>query len=147
MSKDKRPVMDEGVPYRERPFTAGGPQGELSGRKAGLMNTGTPGFLPGQRGGSIERPGYVHEAPQKSGRVPGDDDLEYGPRPHPREIPVHSQATHTGTIVRFLDGHSEIHRERPGLVEDLKNPHMADYHDDIRDEIAHRDAVHNHKYW
>jgi hypothetical protein len=66
----------------------------------------------------------------------------------PREIPVHSQTTHTGTIVRFLDGHSEIHRERPGLVELLGSPHVhPDDKEAIRTEITHRDAIHNHRYW
>ena len=139
---DNRPVMDEGEPYQARPYRAGGSQGNLAGRKAALLNTGTTGFRPGSR-----RDAYAYEAPQKSGPVPGSDDLEYAPRPHPRDIPVSSQTTHMGNVVRFLDGHSEIHRERPGLAGMLNDPNLAHLHDDIRDEITYRDAVHNHKYW
>jgi hypothetical protein len=147
MASDKRPVMDEGEPYRERPFHAGGPQGELAGRKSALLSTGSTGFLPG-RPGSLERAGHVYEAPQKSGKVPGFDDLEYGPSPHPREIPVHSQTTHMGSIVRYLDGHSEIYRERPGLVEMMNHPAThPDDAEDIRQEIADRDEINKHEFW
>lgn len=153
-TNDKRPVMDTGEPYRKRPYTAGGQQGELSSRKTALLATGTIGYVPGhdeEGRGSSATAGYVHEAPPKSGPVPGDDDgLEYAGtrRPMPREQPVHSYPSHTGTIVRYLDGHSEIHRERPGLVELLGNPHVhPGDKEDIRAEIAHRDAVNNHKYW
>ena len=140
-SDNKRPVQDEGEPYRERPFHVGGSQGELSARKNALMNTGSTGFIPRGTG----RAGHVHEAPPPP-RTPGDE-LEPGPRPHPREIPVHSQTTHMGNIVRYLDGHTEIHRERPELVELLGNPHLhPDDKDEIRQEIAHRDAIHLHKY-
>ena len=42
-----------------------------------------------------------------------------------------------GNIVRYLDGHTEIHRERPELVELLGNPHLhPDDKDEIRQEIG-----------
>lgn len=152
-TNDKRPVMDEGEPYRRRPYTAGGPQGDLAGRKNALMNTGTIGYLPGHEGqgpGSFVQSGHVHEVPHAAGPVAGFDDLEYAanPRPHPREIPVHSQESHFGNVTRYLDGHSEVVRERPGLVAELNDPetHPADKAW-IKDEIARRDAVHLHRYW
>lgn len=55
--------------------------------------------------------------------------------------------TRTGTHVRFLDGHTEVHFDRPRLQADLKDPAMADCHDDIRDEIQARDQFHGHRYW
>ena len=109
------------------------------------MNTGSTGFLPG-RPGSLERAGHVHEAPPPP-PTPGDE-LEPGPRPHPRDIPVHSYPTHTGTIVRHLDGSSRIYRDRPALLEEMNHPstHPED-RKAIQDEITYRDAIHNHKYW
>jgi hypothetical protein len=68
----------------------------------------------------------------------------------PREIPVQSTPGHggTGNIVRYLDGHSEIHRERGYLTGLLNNPDVhPDDKRDIQTEITHRDAIHNHRYW
>lgn len=150
MTKDSRPVLDNGKPRGPRPvpYRAGGPQGELQDRKNKLMHTGSTGYVPGYGStgyGSSAQAGHVHEAPL---RPSGDDELESARSPMPREIPVHSRPTHTGNIVRFLDGHSEIRRERPGLVEDMNNPHIhPDDKKDIQTEIVHRDAIHNHKYW
>jgi hypothetical protein len=149
-TKNSKPVLDSGKPRGPRPvpYRAGGPQGELSDRKNALMNTGTTGYVPGHGGtghGSSAQAGHVQEASLTSS---GDDELEAGRRPMPREIPVHSQTTHFGNITRYLDGHSEIHRERPGLVELMNHPSTPDdMRGDIADEIVHRDAVHNHRYW
>lgn len=147
MADNDNPVMDEGVPYRERPYTAGGKQqGDLSGRKRDLLSTGTIGHTPG-RGYRPDM--HMQETPQKTGRVPGSDDMEYAPkaRPTPREIPVQTHTTHFGNITRYLDGHSEVHRDRPGLAAMLNDPDMSDYHADIRSEIANRDAIHSHRFW
>ncbi len=145
-NKQEKPVRDDGLAPRDIPYRAGGKQqGSLAGRKNALLGTGPVGYLPGRAG---QGAGLVDVAPRQAGPVPGFDDMEYGPRPMPREIPVHTQSTHFGNVTRYLDGHSEIHRERPGLAELLGNPHVhPDDKEDIRAEIAHRDAVHNHRYW
>jgi hypothetical protein len=66
----------------------------------------------------------------------------------PREIAVHSETTRFGNVTRYLDGHSEVHRERPGLVELMNHPDThPDMKSDIADEIKHRDAVQNHRWW
>lgn len=114
-TNNKRPVRDEGEPYCERPYHAGGPQGDLASHKAALMNTGSTGYLPGREGqgrGSWIHSGHVHEIKHQAGPVAGDDELEYAanPRPHPRQIPVAEMPSHMGTFTRFLDGHSEWHR-------------------------------------
>jgi hypothetical protein len=152
-TNDKRAVQDLGLPKPEIPFRAGGKQqGTPATRKRALHDAGTIGFVPGHQGtgpGSMAQAGSVHEARQPSGKVPGDDELEYAPqrRLMPREQEVSRTPGHTGAIVRFLDGHSEIHRERPGLIEMLNDPGMAQHHGDIKNEIAMRDSVHNHRYW
>jgi hypothetical protein len=145
MASNKRPVQDLGVPKPKVPFRAGGKRQVTS--KAELFDTGTVGFTPG----SGYRPDmHMEEAPQQTGRVPGSGDLEYAPqaRPHPRDIPVYDTPSHGGTIRRFLDGHSEIHRARPELVELANNPHVhPDDRKDAQAEIAYRDALHTHKFW
>lgn len=149
MASNKRPVQDLGVPKPAVPFRAGGQeQGSLATRKTALSDTGTIGHVPGHAGtgrGSSLRAGGVHEAPV----APVDDDeLEAARRPMPRQQPVSSTPGHAGAFVRFADGHSEIHRERPELVELLGSEHVhPDDKDEIRQEIAHRDSVHLHKYW
>jgi hypothetical protein len=155
MTHNNRPVRDDGLAPREVPYRAGGrQQGDLASRKQSLLDSGPgTGYVPGHGGsgrGSSAQAGFVHEEPPQSGKHPDDDELEYTsrPRPMPREIPVHTQTTHMGTIVRFLDGHSEVHRERLGLVEQMNDPDMhPDDREDIRTEIAHRDAINNHRYW
>jgi hypothetical protein len=136
------------------PYRAGGrDQGTPATRKAALSDTGTIGFLPGREGQgkkSFVQSGYVHEVPHKAGPVPGFDDLEYAanPRPRPRDTPVHAYPIHYGTAVRHLDGSTRIVRERPGLVEQMNDPHThPDDREDIRDEITRRDAVNLHKFW
>jgi len=153
-TNDKRAVQDLGLPKPAVPYRAGGKQqGTPATRKSALSDTGTIGFVPGHQGtgpGSTLRAGGVHEAPRPSGRVSDDDELEYGPqarRAMPREIEVSSTATHFGNLTRYLDGHSEVRRQRPGLVAMLNDPGMADHHGDIRDEIAHRDSINLHRYW
>jgi hypothetical protein len=145
------PVQDDGERLpRNRPYHAGGPQGNIADRKNALLNTGAgaAGLM-----GRAKQNGHVYEAPlkpQPTGPVPGSDDLEYGPpqpRPHPGEIEVQRQLTHAGTLTRYLDGHSEIHRDRPRLVEMLKDPDLSHVHHDIRDEITARDVLHTHRYW
>jgi hypothetical protein len=153
---DRPPVRDEGVPKPEAPYRAGGKQqGTRATRKNALMDAGTIGYTPGHDGpgrGSSAQAGYVHEAPRESGM---SGPIQYGvqqaaprPRPMPREIPVHTQSTHFGNITRYLDGHSEVHRERPGLVEMMNHP---DTHPDdkeaLRQEIVHRDLLRSHRYW
>ena len=107
------------------------------------MDTGTIGYVPGHAGtgrGSSLRAGGVHEAPVRP-RCDADE-LGAARRPMPRQQPVSSKPAHTGAIVRFADGHSEIHRERPGLVELAGNPHVhPDDRDEIRQEIAMRDEI------
>ena len=148
-TKNTRPAQDLGVPKPAVPFRAGGKdQGDLPTRKNALSDAGSIGYVPGHAGtgrGSSLRAGGVHEAPV----APVDDyELEAARRPMPRQQPVSSTPTHTGAIVRFADGHSEIHRERPELVELAGNPHVhPDDRDEIRQEIAMRDSLHNHKYW
>ena len=142
---DKRPVRDTGEPYRTRPYTAGGTQGSPAERKTALMSTGTTGYIPGR---SDSAGGFAYEAPEPTGPVPGSDELEYGPRPRLRDIPVHSWPGHTGSFVRYLDGHTEVHRERPGLVEMMHDPDThPDDKQDIADEIADRDDIHKHTFW
>jgi hypothetical protein len=148
-TKNNRPVQDSGASKPAVPFRAGGKnQGDLATRKAALSDTGSIGHVPGHRGtgyGSSAQAGHVHEAPVTPS---GDDELEAARRPMPREIAVQSQTTHFGNITRYLDGHSEIHRDRPGLVELLGNPHVhPDDKEAIQMEITHRDAIHNHRYW
>lgn len=149
MASDMPPVRDEGVPYHEVPYRAGGPQGSLPDRKSALLNAGPgTGHLPGSPG--TGNPGYAYEAPQRSGRVRDDPELECAPRFRSmlRDMPVHTQTTHFGNVVRYLDGHSEVYRERPGLVELLSNPGIhPDHKEGIRQEIAYRDAIHNHEFW
>jgi hypothetical protein len=142
---DDKPVQDLGVPKPEVRFRAGGKdQGDLATRKTALSDTGTIGFIARGSG----RAGYVHEARPQSGKVPGFDDLEYAPRPMPRDQPVSSAPGHTGSYVRYLDGHTEVHRERPGLVEEMNDPYThPDDKADIADEIKFRDSIHNHRYW
>jgi hypothetical protein len=142
---DDKPVQDLGVPKPDVAFRAGGKdQGDVATRKTALSDSGTIGFIARGAG----RAGYVHEAPQKSGKVPGFADLEYGPRPMPREIPVSSAPGHTGSYVRFLDGHTEVHRERPGLVEEMNDPYTSDDdREDIKQEISDRDEIHKHEWW
>ena len=152
--EEDRPVLDTGLAPSDVPYRAGGrDQGSLAGRKTALLGTGTVGYLPGREGQgpkSFTRAGYVHEAPQETGFVPGSDELEYAPnfRPRPRDVPVHTQTTHFGSVTRFLDGHSEVHRERGSLVELMNHPSTdPDIREALRQEIAHRDAVHLHRYW
>jgi hypothetical protein len=156
MSKDsKRPVRDAGLPKPMVPYRAGGKdQGDRATRKNALADTGTIGYVPGDdsdiRGSSLYA-GGVHESRRKSGPpaaygVPEPDDDDR--RPMPRDQPVSSQPTHVGNIVRFLDGHSELHRERPALVRYLNDPETPDHaKQSVRDEITFRDALHNHRYW
>jgi hypothetical protein len=140
MSTSKRPVQDSGLPKPVVPYHAGSKKQVTS--KAELADTGTVGYA------TADAP-HVHTTAGPTGRHPDDDELEYAPqrRLMPKDIPVSSTPGHTGAIVRFLDGHSEIHRERPGLVEMLNDPGMAQHHGDIKNEIAMRDSVHNHRYW
>jgi hypothetical protein len=152
MADDKRPVQDLGVPKPEVPFRAGGKdQGDLASRKRALSDTGTIGFVPGNSGTgrrSTLRAGGVHEASHPAGRVPGDDELVQARRPMPRQQPVYETPGHTGTLTRYLDGHTEVHRERPELVEAMNHPDThPDEREDIRQEIAHRDSIHLHKFW
>jgi hypothetical protein len=154
-SEQQKPVRDDGAPYKDVPYRAGGKQqGDLSTRKNSLMDTGTIGYVPGHSGtgrGSSAAAGYVEEAPRESARGP----MQFGvarpaerPRPAPREIPVHTQTTRFGNLTRFLDGHSEVVRERPGLVEMANHPDTPpDDRAALNQEIAHRDAVQNHRYW
>jgi hypothetical protein len=144
-TKNTRPVQDLGMPKPEVPYRAGGKdQGNLATRKAALSDAGTIGFTPRGTG----RASYVHEAPQKSGHHPDDPELEYASRPLPREQAVSSTPGHAGALVRFADGHTEVHRERPDLVGLLGNPHVhPDDKDEIRQEIAMRDSLHSHRYW
>jgi hypothetical protein len=142
-----RPTADQQGIAQDRPFTAGGKdQGRLATRKISLLGTGTPGHIRNE-----QRDPYTHEAPdQPTGRVVGIPGWEYAdePRTPIRETPVRRQTTHTGTIVRYLDGHSEIHHERAGLVAEMNHPSTdPDTREDIRDEIAHRDAIHLHRWW
>lgn len=154
-SKDK-PVRNKGVPYKDVPYRAGGKQqGTPATRKNELLGAGPgTGFTPGHDGTgprSSARSGYVEESPRESSRGP----MEFGvarpaerPRPMPKDIPVQSTTTHQGNIVRFLDGHSEIRRERGYLTGLLNNPEIhPDDKRDIQMEITHRDAINNHKYW
>lgn len=155
MSTKKTPVQDLGVPKPEVPFRAGGKgQGSLATRKTALSDSGSIGYVPGHEGtgrGSSLRAGYVREAPVPPARpgVPGDELVPLAMRrPMPREQMVSSTPGHTGAIVRFLDGHSEVHRERPELVAEMNDPYThPDGREAARQEIAHRDAIHNHKYW
>lgn len=153
-TNDKRPVMDEGVPKPAVPFRAGGKnRGDLATRKTALSDTGSIGYVPGHEGsgrGSSLRAGYVHEAPVTPAARPAVGELQplAMRRPMPREQMVSSTPGHTGAIVRFLDGHSEIHRERPELVAEMNDPYThPDDREAARQEIAHRDAIHSHKYW
>lgn len=146
-SSEWRPTADQQGIAQDRPFTAGGKkQGRLSTRKNALLGTGTPGYVPDE-----SRDPHTYTNPdQPHGRVVGIPDWEYAdePRTPIREVPVRRQTTHAGTIVRFLDGHSEITHERAGLVAEMNHPHTdAETRGYIRDEIAHRDAIHLHKYW
>jgi hypothetical protein len=150
----ERPLRDEGVPPVPRAgYKAGAEdQGELASRKNDLLNTGTIGYVPGNSGTgrhSSMRGGSVEERPSGKGGGP----VQYGVirsasrKPMPREIPVHAQTTRFGNVTRYLDGHSEIHRERPGLVEIMNHP--STHPDDkelLRQEIAHRDAINTHRY-
>jgi hypothetical protein len=152
-SDNKRLVQDAGMPKPEVPFRAGGrDQGDLANRKAALSDTGSVGYVPGHEGsgrGSSLRAGYVHEAPvPPAGPAVGELVPLGGRRPMPRETPVSTTPGHTGSFVRFLDGHTEIHRERPGLLEEMNSPHTdpADA-EDIRAEIADRDEIHRHEFW
>jgi hypothetical protein len=153
-NEQEKPVRDDGLAPRKVPFRAGGKQqGTPATRKASLLDSGPGlGYVPGSGStGSNARAGGVDEAPRESARGP----MQYGvarpaerPRPMPREIPVQTQTTHFGNITRYLDGHSEITRERPGLVEMMNNPDThPDDKRDIQTEITHRDAINNHKYW
>ena len=147
------PAQDLGLSKPVVPFRAGGKQ-QVS-RKRELTDSGSVGYVPGHSGegpGSSLRAGHVHEAPAKSGPVHGSSDLMYDDednrRPMPRDVPVHAQTTHMGSIVRFLDGHSEIMRSRPHLVAKMNDPDThPDDREQIQMEIAHRDAINNHKYW
>jgi len=151
--EENRPVRDLGVPPvpRSRPKAGAGNQGDARTRKNDLLNTGTVGHVPGNSGTgrrSSARAGYVEEtAPKSTGPIRFGVVQDAARRPMPREIPMYSEPTHTGTRVRFLDGHTEIHFDRPRLVEDLNDPDMADYHDDIRNEVTARDAFHGHRFW
>jgi hypothetical protein len=154
MSTKKKPVQDLGVPKPEVPYRAGGKeQGDLANRKAALSDAGSIGYVPGHAGtgrGSSLRAGYVHEAPVTPAARPAVGELEplAMRRPMPRETPVSSTPGHTGSYVRYLDGHTEVHRERPELVEMMNSPYThPDDREDIRQELADRDAIHNHKYW
>jgi len=156
MAKNNKPVADEGAlpGPRPTPFHAGGDQGELAGRKTALMNTGRIGYVPGHEGtgrGSSAHAGHIHEQPPRRGESGGFGELvrdDADRRPMPRRVPVSDTPTHTGVIRRYLDGHSEIHRERPGLVEQLRDPETPDHaRQSIRDEITMRDSLHNHRYW
>ncbi len=70
MANDKRPVVDEGEPYRPVPYRAGGPQSGLAERKTELLSAGPgAGFLPGRRGAgrrSWARSGCVHDAENRA---------------------------------------------------------------------------------
>jgi hypothetical protein len=155
-NEQDRPVQDLGLRKPVVPYRAGGKdQGDLATRKRSLTDSGTIGFIPGHAGegpGSSLRAGGVHEEPPGRGAsaaaygemVPDDDDR----RPMPRDVPVHAQTTHMGNIVRFLDGHSEIVRSRPHLVAKMNDPDThPDDREQIKMEIAHRDAINNHRYW
>ncbi len=151
-SNDERPVHDLGVPKPGVRYRAGGKrQGALAGRKNALMDTGTIGHVPGVQGSrrdsSLEEM-HVHEAPQKSGRVVGTPDLEYGRRPMPREVPMQEEVTCAGRRVRYLDGHSAYVRDRPDMLAEMQHPDTdeEDRHD-LRQAIAERDAYHGHVYW
>jgi hypothetical protein len=156
---EDRPVRDEGIAPlpRKVPYRAGRKQqGELSTRKEDLLNTGAIGHVPGHdytlRGSSL-RAGGVEEAwaSKQAPIAPGGPRPDNGRRRHmPREIPVHTQTTHFGNITRYLDGHSEVHRDRPELVAYHNSLHPEDDADEraeVAAEIAHRDAIHMHKYW
>jgi hypothetical protein len=153
--QEQRPLRDEAVPLPREGYKAGGKdQGDPRTRKNATLNTGTIGYVPGHSGtgrGSSAQAGGVDEVPRESARGP----MQYGvarpaerPRPMPREIPVQSQTTRFGNLTRFLDGHSEVVRERPGLVEMANHPDTPpDDRAALNQEIAHRDAVQNHRYW
>jgi len=145
MSSDKRrPVQDLGLPKPAVPFHAGGRQ--QVNHKSELADTGSIGYTPRGTGAA----GHVHDvlSQDQHGRHPEDDELELAPRPLPREQPVSETPTHMGNYVRFLDGHSELHRARPGLVALMNHPSTSEEdRADIRQEIADRDAIHNHRYW
>jgi hypothetical protein len=149
----KRPVLDTGLAPGETPFYAGQSyQATPATRKAELLHSGSrTGFVPGgadspklanmyvQDRQPYKRPGYKSSGPQA------------GPRPLPREREVYRiDAPGGGSLVRYMDGHTEHHRERPGLVEymnSLHPEHDADERADVAAEIANRDAIWTHKYW
>lgn len=151
-----RAVSDDGLAPREVPFYAGQKyQGTSATRKGELLDGGPGlGHIPGHNGtlrGSSLHAGSVYEASparQAPANIGGGLQASTGRRPMPREIPVHTQSTHWGNVTRYLDGHSEVHYERPELVREMNHPdtHPEDA-EALRMEIAHRDAVHTHRYW
>jgi hypothetical protein len=153
---EDRPVRDDGLAPRETPFFRGQKyQGDLSTRKKALLDGGPGlGHIPGHGGtlrGSSLHAGGVQEATagrEAPANIGGGPRTSTGRRPMPREIPVHTQSTHFGNVTRYLDGHSEVHYERPELVREMTHPdtHPEDA-EALRQEIAHRDAVHTHRYW
>ena len=101
--------------YRSRRCRSGPAQnqGDLATRKTRLSDTGSIGYVPGHAGHRNRQRFVLADVPEAPLTPTGYGELEAARRPMPREQPVSSTPTHTGNIVRFLDGHSEVHRERP----------------------------------
>lgn len=159
MAKNEdRPVRDDGLaPGETTPFYAGQQyQATPATRKAELLYSGSRiGFVPGHGGtrrGSTLRAGGVLEAslPDTSATSFGKSSAGLTRRPMPREVPIHRipGPGGVGSLVRFLDGHTEHHLDRPGLLEEMNDP---DAHPDDREaarmEIEHRDSLNGHRYW
>lgn len=153
---EDRPVRDDGLAPREVPFYAGQQyQATTATRKNALLSGGPgTGYIPGRADSPKLGDMYVQD------RVPYERPryrtgvAQAGPRPLPREVPVYSIPAPggTGRFTRYADGHTEHHRERPGMIEYLhslnpNDPDEADEHADVLGQVQAADETWGHKFW
>lgn len=155
---ENRPVADSGIAPvpREAPYRAGGKQqDDLSTRKEDLLHTQGVGHVPGRADSPRLADQYVmdHQPYKRPGREMRGV-AQAGPRPLPREVPVYSIPAPggTGRFTRYADGHTEHHRERPGMIEYLRSlnpddPDEADEHADVLGQVQAADEPWGHEFW